>query len=35
MCDTFKPLRLTHLARQLDEPSYALSWHTPHQKAEA
>jgi len=29
MCDTFKPLRLTPLARELDDPSYALSWHTP------
>ena len=29
MCDTFRPLRLTTLARELDDPSYALSWHTP------
>jgi homogentisate 1,2-dioxygenase len=35
MCDTFKPLRLTRLAQKLDDPSYALSWHTPLQKAEA
>ena len=34
MCDTFKPLKLTQLARQLDEPSYALSWHTPLETAE-
>ena len=27
MCDTFRPLRLTTLARELDDPSYALSWH--------
>jgi homogentisate 1,2-dioxygenase len=27
MCDTFRPLRLTGLARELDDPSYALSWH--------
>ena len=27
MCDTFRPLRLTTLARDLDDPSYALSWH--------
>jgi homogentisate 1,2-dioxygenase len=27
MCDTFRPLRLTALARELDDPSYALSWH--------
>ncbi len=27
MCDTFAPLRLTTLARELDDPSYALSWH--------
>ena len=26
MCDTFHPLRLTELARGLDEPSYAYSW---------
>jgi homogentisate 1,2-dioxygenase len=35
MCDTFKPLKLTQLAQALDNPSYALSWHTPLQKAEA
>jgi homogentisate 1,2-dioxygenase len=35
MCDTFKPLKLTALARQLDNPSYALSWHTPLETAEA
>ena len=35
MCDTFKPLKLTRLAHELDDPSYALSWHTPLQKAEA
>ena len=29
MCDTFRPLRLTALARDLDDPSYALSWHEP------
>jgi homogentisate 1,2-dioxygenase len=34
MCDTFKPLRLTQLARELDDPSYALSWHTPLEAAE-
>ena len=28
MCDTFRPLRLTQLARQLDDPDYALSWYT-------
>jgi homogentisate 1,2-dioxygenase len=28
MCDTFRPLKLTQLSRQLDEPSYALSWYT-------
>jgi homogentisate 1,2-dioxygenase len=27
MCDTFRPLRLTRLAQELDDPSYALSWH--------
>jgi homogentisate 1,2-dioxygenase len=26
MCDTFRPLRLTTLARDLDDPRYALSW---------
>jgi homogentisate 1,2-dioxygenase len=35
MCDTFKPLRLTRLARELDDPSYALSWHTPLETAGA
>ncbi len=27
MCDTFRPLRLTALAHELGDPSYALSWH--------
>jgi homogentisate 1,2-dioxygenase len=27
MCDTFRPLKLTTLSRDLDEPSYALSWY--------
>jgi homogentisate 1,2-dioxygenase len=35
MCDTFRPLRLTTLARELDDPSYALSWHTPLEAAPA
>jgi homogentisate 1,2-dioxygenase len=26
MCDTFRPLRMSALARDLDEPGYALSW---------
>jgi homogentisate 1,2-dioxygenase len=26
MCDTFRPLRLTTFARELDDPSYAYSW---------
>jgi homogentisate 1,2-dioxygenase len=26
MCDTFRPLKLTSLSRDLDEPSYAYSW---------
>ena len=26
MCDTFRPLKLTPLARELDVPSYAYSW---------
>jgi homogentisate 1,2-dioxygenase len=29
MCDTFRPLRLTTLARELDDPSYAYSWSEP------
>ncbi|MBA3432058.1 MAG: homogentisate 1,2-dioxygenase [Actinobacteria bacterium] len=29
MCDTFHPLRLTTLARRLDEPGYAYSWYAP------
>ena len=27
MCDTFNPLRLTTLARDLDDGKYALSWY--------
>jgi homogentisate 1,2-dioxygenase len=27
MCDTFNPLRLTELARELDDGRYALSWY--------
>jgi homogentisate 1,2-dioxygenase len=27
MCDTFRPLRLTELARRLDDGVYALSWY--------
>lgn len=27
MCDTFRPLRLTNLAGDLDDPSYAYSWN--------
>jgi homogentisate 1,2-dioxygenase len=27
MCDTFYPLRLTKLARDLDDGKYALSWY--------
>ncbi len=27
MCDTFRPLKLTTLARDLDDPSYAYSWN--------
>ena len=27
MCDTFRPLKLTTLARDLDDPGYALSWY--------
>jgi homogentisate 1,2-dioxygenase len=26
MCDTFHPLRLTTLARELDDGKYAYSW---------
>ena len=29
MWDTFKPLRLTTLARDTDQPDYALSWYEP------
>ena len=36
MCDTFRPLRLTTLARDLDRPEYAYSWYTePDQPATA
>jgi len=27
MCDTFRPLKLTPLSRELDDPSYAYSWN--------
>jgi homogentisate 1,2-dioxygenase len=27
MCDTFRPLKLTTLSRDLDDPSYAYSWY--------
>jgi homogentisate 1,2-dioxygenase len=27
MCDTFRPLKLTTLARDLDDPRYAYSWY--------
>jgi homogentisate 1,2-dioxygenase len=27
MCDTFRPLRLSRLARELDDPDYAYSWY--------
>jgi hypothetical protein len=27
MCDTFHPLRLTKLAKELDDPAYAYSWY--------
>ena len=29
MWDTFRPLRLDALARELDDPGYALSWRDP------
>jgi homogentisate 1,2-dioxygenase len=29
MIDTFRPLRLTAIARELDDPAYALSWREP------
>jgi homogentisate 1,2-dioxygenase len=29
MCDTFRPLKLTPLARELDVPDYAYSWSEP------
>ncbi|MEP7223836.1 MAG: homogentisate 1,2-dioxygenase [Actinomycetota bacterium] len=29
MCDTFRPLRLSTLARDLDDGRYALSWYEP------
>ena len=27
MCDTFRPLKLTTLSRDLDDPAYAYSWY--------
>ena len=35
MCDTFRPLRLTSLARELDDGKYALSWATDTSGADA
>src|ERR687893_754232 len=32
MWDTFRPLKLTALARQLDDPEYAYSWYTPREE---
>jgi homogentisate 1,2-dioxygenase len=29
MCDTFRPLKLTTLSRDLDDPRYAYSWYEP------
>jgi homogentisate 1,2-dioxygenase len=29
MWDTFRPLKLTELAEDLDKPEYALSWYEP------
>ena len=29
MCDTFRPLRLTTFARDLDDGRYAYSWYEP------
>jgi homogentisate 1,2-dioxygenase len=35
MWDTFRPLRMTTLARELDRPDYALSWYEPEHEASA
>jgi homogentisate 1,2-dioxygenase len=35
MCDTFRPLKLTTLARDVDEPSYAFSWNPDKQAVPA
>ena len=35
MCDTFRPLRLTTLARDLDDPRYAYSWSPEAEPASA
>jgi hypothetical protein len=29
MCDTFRPLKLSAFARDLDDRHYALSWYEP------
>jgi homogentisate 1,2-dioxygenase len=31
MCDTFHPLRLTKLAKELDDGKYAYSWLEKHE----
>jgi homogentisate 1,2-dioxygenase len=33
MCDTFHPLRLSRLARELDDPAYAYSWNPERESA--
>ena len=35
MCDTFNPLKLSKLAKELDDGKYALSWYEPHDVTEA
>ena len=35
MCDTFHPLRLSALARELDDPAYAYSWFEAPEAADA
>jgi homogentisate 1,2-dioxygenase len=35
MCDTFRPLRLTKLAKKLDDGKYALSWYENAESSEA
>jgi homogentisate 1,2-dioxygenase len=35
MCDTFRPLKLSTLSRELDDGKYALSWYESTEEADS